>query len=55
MTYFKHLSTVLLLFMWQSVSAETLQEKIAKLPVFNQLASVRTPFDWLLSPERSQA
>ncbi len=35
--------------------AERLEQKVASLPVFDSLASTRTPFDWLLTPERSVA
>lgn len=38
----------------QEVS-RALSRKIAKLPVMNALLSDRTDFDWLLSPEKSQA
>ncbi len=38
-----------------SLSASTLKEKIAELPVFDELASAKTPFDWLLTPEKSSA
>ena len=35
--------------------AERLEQKVASLPVFDSLASTLTPFDWLLTPERSVA
>lgn len=35
--------------------AQSLQEKIMELPVFDELASTKTPYDWLLTPERSSA
>jgi len=35
--------------------AQTIKDKIALLPVFNELASTKTPFDWLLTPEKSAA
>ena len=37
------------------VHAESLAEKVQKLPVFDELASTQTPFDWLLTPEKSKA
>lgn len=49
----KRLLSFLLLLLPISVSAETLQQKIAALPVFDELASTKTPFDWLLTPEQS--
>ena len=35
--------------------AGVLEQKLASLPVFDELASVKTPFDWLVSPEKSAA
>ena len=35
--------------------ALTLKEKIDLLPVFDELASTKTPFDWILTPEKSFA
>ena len=49
-----------LLLVWFSCSAlaqipSALQQKIEQLPVFDELASTKTPFDWLLTPEKSRA
>ena len=38
-----------------SVWADDIQGKLQELPVFDELASTRTPFDWLIHPERSEA
>ncbi|MCR4921540.1 MAG: alpha-galactosidase [Bacteroidaceae bacterium] len=38
-----------------NISATPLEEKLAALPVFDELASNKTPFDWLITPEKSQA
>ena len=35
--------------------SDALQRQIAQLPVYDTPASTRTPFDWLLTPERSKA
>lgn len=39
----------------EAAAQQKLAEKIAQLPVFDTPASTRTPFDWLLTPEKSQA
>ncbi len=36
-------------------AVERLERKIAALPVWKSLPSDRTPYDWLLTPERSEA
>lgn len=36
-------------------TADRLMRKMKELPVFKSVASDKTPFDWLLSPEKSQA
>lgn len=38
-----------------STTAHSLQNKIAELPIYNQLISDKTKFDWLVSPEKSKA
>ena len=35
--------------------AESLSEKVHKLPVFDALASTKTPYDWLIDPTASKA
>lgn len=36
------------------LQAQSLTEKIQQLPVFDELASERTPYDWLLDPGKSR-
>ena len=36
-------------------TADRLMRKMKELPVFKSVASDKTPFDWLLSPEKSEA
>ncbi len=35
--------------------AISLHDKIKQLPVFDELASTKTPFDWLINPEKSSS
>lgn len=51
----KFLILIVVLLVSGSAEALTLKEKIDLLPVFDELASTKTPFDWLLTPEKSSA
>jgi hypothetical protein len=46
---------LLLLAAWSSLHSDTLNDKLQRLPVFDALASQRTPYDWLLEPAKSCA
>lgn len=35
--------------------ARRLADKVRKLPVYRELSSTRTPFDWLITPQKSEA
>lgn len=51
----RFLSATIVLFASLASSAQSLEQKMAALPVFDETASVRTAFDWLLTPEESTA
>ena len=51
----KRLFILAILFLSLKTYSQNLEQKISALPVFNELASTKTPFDWIITPEKSKA